>query len=373
MSTENTTKAIRRAIISGGGTGGHVFPALSIADALRRRFPSVEILFIGAEGRMEMTRIPEAGYEIIGLPVEGLQRRKLWRNFTVIKNYLLSLVKARDIIRSFAPDVVVGVGGYASAPTLKAAQSLGIPTLIQEQNSYAGLTNKMLARRAACICVAYPDMGRFFPEHKIVLTGNPIRPQIEYMQVDRAQALSYFGFPTETERVLLVVGGSLGARTINESVATCLEDLQRAGITLIWQTGSSYAAEAEKALAGYAGRVYCVPFIQRMDYAYAVSDIVISRAGASSISELCLLGKASILVPSPNVAEDHQTKNALALVKRSAALLVADKDAPAELIPRALALMDTPERRASLSTAIKTLALGEAADKIVDELLRITP
>lgn len=365
------TKQIQRAIISGGGTGGHIFPALSIADTLRKRFPEVEILFIGAEGRMEMTRVPEAGYRIIGLPVEGLKRRQIWKNFRVIKNYLVSLVRARDIIRSFRPDVVVGVGGYASAPTLKGAQSLGVPTLIQEQNSYAGVTNKMLARRANTICVAYPDMGRFFPKGKLVLTGNPIRPQIEYLQATRAEALAYFGLPSDTERVVLVVGGSLGARTINESIGLQLESWSASGVALIWQTGASYIEEAQRCLEGYTGRVHCSAFIQRMDYAYCLADLVVSRAGASSISELCLLGKPCILVPSPNVAEDHQTKNAQALSTRGAAILIADRDARQALTPQALALVHDADRLASLAQQIATLARGQAAERIVDELVEL--
>lgn len=366
---QTTIPPIKRVIISGGGTGGHIFPALSIADTLRRRYPEIEILFIGAEGRMEMTRVPAAGYQIKGLPVEGLKRKQIWKNFGVLKHFFVSLVMARDIIRQFKPDVVVGVGGYASAPTLKAAQSLGVPTLIQEQNSYAGITNKLLARRADCICVAYPEMERFFPKDKIVLTGNPIRPQIEFAQeVDRAQALAYFGLPNSTQRVVLVMGGSLGARTINESIARHLEQWQCADVALIWQTGVAYQSEAQRLLAGYTGAVYCSAFIDRMDLAYTLADLVISRAGACSISELCLLGKPSILVPSPNVAEDHQTKNARALSSREAALLIPDREAIEILTPTALELVQHPERLDELHRHILELALAEAAERIVDEL-----
>lgn len=367
-----TKKSIKRIIISGGGTGGHIFPALSIADTLRKRFEDIEILFIGAQGRMEMTKVPEAGYKIIGLEIEGLDRKRLWRNFGVVARYLKALVHARDIVREFAPDVVVGVGGYASAPTLKAAQSLGVPTLIQEQNSYAGVSNKMLARRATTICVAYPEMERFFPANRLVLTGNPIRPQIEYLQVERTEALAHFGLPLDhSAPIVLVLGGSLGARTINQSIAQALEQWEASGITLIWQTGQAYAKDAESLLKGYQGSIYCSPFIQRMDFAYALANVVVSRAGASSISELCHLGKPTILVPSPNVAEDHQTKNALALSSRGAAILIPDSEARDRLSTEAIALVHDSAKCQSLSAEITKLAQGQAAECIVDELLRI--
>lgn len=365
--------SIKKVIISGGGTGGHIFPALAIADTLRLRYPEINILFIGAEGRMEMSRVPAAGYEIVGLPVEGLKRRQLWKNVGVIKNFVVSLVMARRIIKEFAPDVVIGVGGYASAPTLKAAQSLGIPTLIQEQNSYAGVTNKLLARRANSICVAYPDMQRFFPRNKIVLTGNPIRPQIEQSPlIDRLEALRYFSLPQTSQTVLLIVGGSLGAKTINESIAQGLELLARSGVAIIWQTGKDYEAIAKRLLSQTDINAYCNAFVDRMDYAYAAADLVISRAGASSISELCLLGKASILVPSPNVAEDHQTKNALALSSRDAAVLVKDNEARSQLIPKALELLNNHTTLNKLSHGASLLALRDAAQKIVDEVELLT-
>lgn len=356
---------IRRAIISGGGTGGHIFPALAIAKALQRENPGCEILFVGAVGRMEMQRVPQAGYPIEGLEVEGLDRKRPWRNFGVIKKYLLAIVKARDIIKAFQPDIVIGVGGYVSAPTLKAAQTLGIPTMIQEQNSYAGKANKRIARRAEKICVAYPDMERFFPKDKIVLTGNPIRPEIEFMQEDlRAETLRYFGFSERVSRVVLVVGGSLGARTINESIGSTLEAWQSSGVALIWQTGKSYIEEARALTMGYQGEIYVSDFIDRMDLAYSLSDVVISRAGASSISELEVLGKPAILVPSPNVAEDHQTKNALALVQRNAALLVTDREARQLLSRRALELVENKEERRVLSQEISRLAHRAAGQKI---------
>ena len=354
---------IQRAIISGGGTGGHIFPAVSIAEALRRRYPEIDILFIGAEGRMEMERVPQAGFPIRGLKIRGLDRKRPWRNIGVIRDFLRALITARDIIRDFRPEIVIGVGGYASAPTLKAAQSLGIPTLIQEQNSYAGVTNKFLARRADRICVAYPEMERFFPKDKIVLTGNPLRPAIEYMQDGlREEALRHFGLPADTKRVVVV---------INESIGSHLEEWAKSGVALIWQTGKGFEAKAQELLKAYDFPVYSSAFIQRMDLAYAVADVVVSRAGASSISELCFLGKPTILVPSPNVAEDHQTKNALALSTRSAALLIPDDKAREELTPRAIALVQDAAQCASLSEEIRKLALPEAADRIVDEAERL--
>ncbi len=362
---------INRVIISGGGTGGHIFPALSIGKALQKRYPNIEILYVGAEGRMEMERVPQAGFPIKGLPVEGLSRNKIWHNFKVLKKALVSLIMARDIIKEFKPQVVIGVGGYASLPTLKAAQSLNIPTLIQEQNSYAGLTNKFLARRAKKICVAYPDMDRFFKKDRIVLTGNPLREQIEFLDVDRQEALAYFGFNEELKGIVLVVGGSLGARTINESIATKLDEWQKSGYALIWQTGKGYHEQALEQLKAYNFPIYCNAFIDRMDFAYALSDLVVSRAGASSISELCVLGKASVLVPSPNVSEDHQTKNAMALSTRGAAVLIADKDAREELSKSVFDLMANQGKRTSLSEQISLLAERNSADRIVDEIEKL--
>lgn len=362
---------IQRAIISGGGTGGHIFPAVSIAEALRRRYPDIDILFIGAEGRMEMERVPQAGFPIRGLKIRGLDRKRPWRNFGVIRDFLRALIKARDIVREFDPQIVIGVGGYASAPTLKAAQSLGIPTLIQEQNSYAGVTNKYLARRANRICVAYPDMERFFSKDKIVLTGNPLRPAIEHLSASREEALAHFGLPEGTEHVVLVIGGSLGARSINEGIGSQLQAWAKSGVALIWQTGKGFEGKAQELLKSYDFPVYYSAFIQRMDLAYTLADVVVSRAGASSISELCQLGKPAILVPSPNVAEDHQTKNALALSSRAAAVLLPDADALRELTPRALALVSDAPQCASLSREITKLALPSASERIVDEIERL--
>ncbi len=362
---------INRVIISGGGTGGHIFPALSIGKALQKRYPDIQILFVGAEGRMEMERVPKAGFKIVGLPVEGLNRKKFWHNFTVLKKALKSLIMARDIIKDFKPQVVIGVGGYASLPTLKAAQSLGIPTLLQEQNSYAGLTNKFLARRANKICVAYPDMERFFKKDKLVLTGNPLREQIEFLNVNKAEALKYFGFNEDIKGIVLSVGGSLGARTINESIATHLEQWQKSGYALIWQTGKGYYEEAKQLLKDYNFPIYCNAFIDRMDLAYSLADVVISRAGASSISELCVLGKASVLVPSPNVAEDHQTKNAKALSSREAAILVTDREAREKLCQTVFDLMKDETKRETLREQVSLLAERNSAERIVDEIEKL--
>ncbi len=365
-------KVLKRVIISGGGTGGHIFPAIAIAHALRRRYPDIQILFVGAKGRMEMTRVPQAGYEIVGLPVEGLQRKYLWKNFGVILNYLRSLYQANQLIKKFAPDVVVGVGGYASAPTLKAAQRLGIPTLIQEQNSYAGVSNKYLSRYADRICVAYPDLERFFPKDKIRFTGNPIRSEIEFLHENRDEALRYFDFTASDKPIILVLGGSLGAKTINDSILEYLPLWENSGVRLIWQTGKNYETKAIEALKKHSKiEVYCSSFIERMDYAYQLATLVVSRAGASTISELAHLSKATILVPSPNVAEDHQTKNAKALSSRGAAVLLEDALATKELSPLALELVKDTTKLASLSRAIKTLAEGNSAERIVDELLQI--
>lgn len=352
-----------RYLISGGGTGGHIFPAVSIANALRRQEPDCDILFIGAEGRMEMERVPAAGYRIEGLRVEGLDRQHLWRNVRVLCNLLRSMRKARRIIREFRPDVAVGVGGYASGAALKVAQRMGIPVLLQEQNSYAGVTNKMLAKRAAKICVAYEGMERFFPADRIELTGNPVRQNL-LDAVDRNAAFAHFGLGSSLPTAL-VMGGSLGARTVNQAMMAGLDAIAAAGVQVIWQTGKGYYKDA---LAVYESkpnpRVRVTDFISRMDYAYAVADVVVSRAGASSISELCLLGKAAILVPSPNVAEDHQTHNARALSDRDAAVFVADRDAAGSLVPTMLQLLADAPRRATLHDNILKMAYHDSAARI---------
>ncbi|RHO70906.1 undecaprenyldiphospho-muramoylpentapeptide beta-N-acetylglucosaminyltransferase [Parabacteroides sp. AF48-14] len=362
-----------RIIISGGGTGGHIFPAISIANTFRRRFPEAEILFVGAEDRMEMEKVPAAGYRIVGLPVSGFDRARLMNNIRVVGRLVKSLRLAKKTIREFKPDIAVGVGGYASGPTLWMAASLGIPTLIQEQNSYAGVTNKLLAKKASKICVAYDGMEKFFPADRIVVTGNPVRRDLEEAQGKREEALEFFKLSPE-KKTILVVGGSLGARTINRSIQGDLDKLFAAEgeVQVIWQTGRYYQEEALKHLKAYRGmRIWCSDFITRMDYAYSAADLIISRAGASSISELCLLRKPVILVPSPNVAEDHQTKNALALVEKDAAIMIADKDAEAQLVSKALEVVHDEERLRTLSHNIATLAHHQSAEHIVDEIVKI--
>ena len=356
-------------IISGGGTGGHIFPAVAIANEIRRREPAAEILFVGASGRMEMTRVPEAGYEIVGLDITGLQRRLTPQNLMFPVRVFRSVRKAGKLIEQFRPDAVVGVGGYASAPVLLAATSRGIPSLIQEQNSYAGLVNKLLARRVDKICVAYDGMEKFFPADRLVLTGNPVRTEIAHG--NRAEALQFFGLDP-AKKTLLVVGGSLGARTLNLATAAALGRLREAGVQLLWQTGKLYYPEAKEQAAPYASNnLQALEFIRRMDLAYAAADVVISRAGALSVSELCLTGKATVLVPSPNVAEDHQTKNALALVSKGAAVLITDEHAATRLYDEALRLLTDPERQQQLSTRVKELARPNATVTIVDELFKL--
>lgn len=360
-----------RMIISGGGTGGHIFPAISIANTFRRRFPEAEILFVGAEDRMEMEKVPAAGYPIVGLPVSGFNRANLLKNVKVLARLLKSLRLAKKTIRDFKPDIAVGVGGYASGPTLWMAASLGIPTLIQEQNSYAGVTNKLLAKKAGRICVAYDGMEKFFPADRIVVTGNPVRQNLMDAVGKREEALAFFGLSPE-KKTILVVGGSLGARTINRSIQGGLDAFFASDVQVIWQTGRYYYTEASKHLKAYRGMpVWCSDFITRMDYAYVAADLVISRAGASSISELCLLKKPVVLVPSPNVAEDHQTKNAQALVDKQAAVMVADREAERLLVPAALEIVRDEARLASLSTHIAELALEQSAERIVDEIMKI--
>ena len=360
-----------RFIISGGGTGGHIFPAVSIANEIRHRYPDAEILFIGAEDRMEMERVPAAGYKIIGLPVSGFNRANLFKNFAVVAKLIKSLSMAKKIIRDFKPDIAIGVGGYASGPTLWMASSLKIPILIQEQNSYAGVTNKLLGKRASKICVAYNGMAKFFPENRIVLTGNPVRKDLENVRKKDTEALAYFGLEAD-KPVLLIVGGSLGARTINMGVRKGLKSLIDAGIQVVWQTGKYYYSSIKDELddSGYKGLWYS-DFISRMDYAYAVADLVISRAGAGTISELCLLKKAVILVPSPNVAEDHQTKNARALSDSNAAVLLPDNVAEEQLVSSAIKLLEDKEKLNGLSEQIALFAQHNSAERIVNEIVRI--
>lgn len=361
-----------RVIISGGGTGGHIFPAVSIANAVRRLRPDAKILFIGAQGRMEMQRVPAAGYEIEGLPIRGFFR-PLWKpaNIGVALDYLRSKWQAKKILKEFRPHVAVGVGGYASSAALGAANSLGIPTLIQEQNSYAGLTNKQLASKAAKICVAYEGMDRFFPADKIMLTGNPVRQSLLETTVSREEAVRSLGFDPAKKTVLLV-GGSLGARTVNESVLQHLDLVEKSGVQFLWQTGKYYHAGIIEQLKGKElPNLKVTDFITDMGAAYRAADLVISRAGASSISEFCLIGKPVILVPSPNVAEDHQTKNALALANRDAALYVKDADAPATLLRLAVETVNDDAKLKSLSENVLKLALPDSAEIIAKEVIKL--
>ena len=385
MNTNSTTtsSAALRIIISGGGTGGHIFPAISIANALKALRPDADILFVGAEGRMEMQRVPDAGYRIIGLPVAGFDRRHLWKNISVIAKLLRSQWQARRIVREFRPQAAVGVGGYASGPMLKACALAGIPTLIQEQNSYAGVTNKLLAKQAAKICVAYDGMERFFPAGKIILTGNPVRQNLLDNPVTREQAAAHFGLDPQ-KKTILVLGGSLGARTLNRTMEAALRDIKgHPEVQFIWQTGRIYIDEVKAAITTFTGdtmrnvrvaslpNLYVSDFIREMPMAYGLADLAVSRAGAGSISEFCLLGKPVILVPSPNVAEDHQTKNALALVQKDAALYVKDADAPAQLVALALKTVADDQKLHSLSEHIARLALPDSADRIAKEVLKL--
>jgi UDP-N-acetylglucosamine--N-acetylmuramyl-(pentapeptide) pyrophosphoryl-undecaprenol N-acetylglucosamine transferase len=360
-------------IISGGGTGGHIFPAIAIANALKGKEPGAEILFIGAEGRMEMEKVPAAGYRIIGLPIRGFDRKHLLRNVETMLHLLKSMRLAKKIIRDFHPDAVIGVGGYASGPTLKMAARMGIPTMLQEQNSYAGVTNKLLASKAACCCVAYEGMEKFFPKEKIILTGNPIRQDLQLDPLHIDEAYRYFNLD-KSKKTLLIIGGSLGARTINQSLLAKLDALTEAGVQVIWQTGKFYFEQIKAATSSlHNSSVFITDFIARMDFAYAVADVVISRAGASSISELCLLGKAAILVPSPNVAEDHQTHNAMALVNKEAAIMVRDADAPQTLVDEAIRLLRDADRRQFLSANCAAMAQHDSARRIAEEIMRHIP
>ena len=360
-----------RVIISGGGTGGHIFPAVSIANAVKDLRPDAKILFVGALGRMEMQRVPAAGYDIKGLPIQGFDRKNLLKNVKVLYKIWKSQRMARQIIKEFRPQVAVGVGGYASGPTLNMAAAQGIPCLLQEQNSYAGVTNKLLAKKAAKICVAYEGMERFFPAEKIMLTGNPVRQQLLESTVTREAAVRSFGLDPEKKTILLV-GGSLGARTINESVLQHLDLIKNGDVQFIWQTGKFYSAEIAERLKGHEmPQLKVLDFISDMGAAYKAADLVISRAGASSVSEFCLLGKPVILVPSPNVAEDHQTKNALALVHRDAALYVKDAEAKEQLLPLAIATVHDDAKLESLSKNVLKLALPDSARIIAQEVIKL--
>jgi len=358
-------------IISGGGTGGHIFPAIAIAEAIKRAEPEAEFLFVGAKGRMEMERVPKAGYDIKGLWISGIQRSLTLKNLSFPFKLISSLWNARKIVKSFKPDLAIGVGGYASGPLLKVATSMKIPSVIQEQNSYPGITNKLLARSVNKICVAYEGMERWFPKEKIVLTGNPVREAVVDLKGKRKEAAKFFGLDPDLPS-LLVVGGSLGARTINESIEKGLTDISKNGYQIIWQTGKLFADKAKEAANKLASEsVVTLPFIDRMDYAYAMADVLISRAGAMSVSEICLVAKPAILVPSPNVAEDHQTKNAKALVERQAAVMVRDVDAHEQLVNEALFLLGSKEKCADLSHNASKMAFANASSHIAKEVLNL--
>ncbi|MBS6269150.1 MAG: undecaprenyldiphospho-muramoylpentapeptide beta-N-acetylglucosaminyltransferase [Tannerella sp.] len=359
-----------KVLVSGGGTGGHIFPAISIANAIKNKCPNADILFVGAENRMEMEKVPAAGYPIIGLPVSGFDRKHLLKNIKVLFRLFKSIRLADKTVKSFSPDIAVGVGGYASGPTLWAAARRGIPTLIQEQNSYAGVTNKLLASKAKAICVAYENMERFFPKDRIILTGNPVRQELQNDTISREEAIRFFNLDP-SKKTILVIGGSLGARTINNSIATGIEKIPQ-DIQLIWQSGKGYDTQAKKVLdEKKPENIKQMPFISRMDMAYKAADLVISRAGASSISELCLLGKPVILIPSPNVAEDHQTKNAQALSTKNAALMIRDCDAQNLLIDTALKTVQDETALKNMSDNISKMAQRDSATRIADIIFEL--
>lgn len=360
-----------RIIISGGGTGGHIFPAVAIANALKKINPAIEILFVGANGRMEMEKVPAAGYKIIGLDIQGIQRKAVWKNVMFPVKLITSISKAASIIKNFKPDAAVGVGGYASGPLLYAASLKGVPTLIQEQNSYAGVTNKWLSKKAKKICVAFDGMDKFFPAEKIIKTGNPVRRQSVETAGKKQEALTEFRLSAK-KKTMLVTGGSLGARTLNHSLLADLDKLIAADVQLIWQTGKFYyKGIIEKLGENYHPNICITEFLNRMDLAYAAADVIISRAGAGTIAELCIVGKPVVLVPSPNVAEDHQTKNTMALVQTDAALFVADRDAETTLIPQALQLLQDNVRQQTLSANINKLALPNADEVIAQHVLSL--
>ena len=363
--------SVNRVVISGGGTGGHIFPAVAIADEIKRRNPNAEILFVGALGKMEMEKVPAAGYKIVGLPIAGFQRKLTFSNFLLPFKIIGSLLKARKLLKDFNPEVVIGVGGYASGPTLKAATYLKIPTLIQEQNGFPGKTNKLLAKSVHSICTAYDGLDRFFPKEKILLTGNPVRKEMVDIANKREEACAFYHMDA-SKPIVLIIGGSLGARTLNRSVVNAYESLKNSDVQVLWQSGKLYFADLKAELADQqAENIHLVEFIERMDFAYAMADIIVSRAGAISVSELCIIGKPVILVPSPNVAEDHQTKNAMALVDKNAAILIKDVDAPSQLINDTLQLLKDKEQCESLSKSIQSLGKPNATSAIVDEVERI--
>lgn len=364
--------SLEKVIISGGGTGGHIFPAIAIANQIKKENPDAEILFIGAEGKMEMEKVPAAGYEIVGLWISGFQRRFTWKNFVLPFKIIASLWKARKIIKKFKPQAVIGVGGYASGPTVRIASKMGIPTIVQEQNSFPGKTNKILSKTVTKICVAYENLERFFPKEKIVFTGNPVRRSVVDIEGIRKSSLSEYGLSSE-KKTVLVVGGSLGAKTLNESLVTKIQILQENNIQLIWQCGKYQHEEMVELTKNMdMTGVVLEPFITEMQKAYAAADIIVSRAGAIAVSELCIIGKPLILVPSPNVAEDHQTKNAMALVNDAAAILITDKESRVKLVPKILDLVSKEEEQKTLSENIKKKGILNADERIVDVIKQIS-
>ncbi len=359
-----------RIIIAGGGTGGHIFPAVAVGHALQRLLPGTQLLFVGAKGKMEMEKVPLEGFEIVGLDIAGFDRSNILKNFMLPYKLLKSRIAARSILKKFTPDVVIGVGGYASFPMLSAAQAMNIPTLIQEQNSFAGKTNKILGRKAKAVCVAYEQMERFFPKDKLILTGNPVRKEITEMNADMDTAKKMFGLKTGV-KTILVIGGSLGAKAINESIDANLDELMKENVQLIWQTGNPYYQQAGKRAEAYPGRVTVLNFIREMAYAYTVADVVVSRAGALAIAELCIAGKPAIFVPLPTAAEDHQTSNAMALVKQNAAIMVKNEAALAELIPTIKELLNDNGKQAIMSQNLKSMAIKDADERIAHKVIAI--
>ena len=359
-----------RVIIAGGGTGGHIFPAVAIGHALQRMRPGTQLLFVGAKNKMEMEKVPQEGFEIIGLDIAGFQRGSILKNLSLPFKLLKSKMQARNIIRQFKPGIIVGVGGYASFPVLNAGQGMNIPTLIQEQNSFAGKSNKILGKRAKAICVAYENMEQFFPKDKIIITGNPVRKSISDMSKTTEEGIASFGLKNNV-KTILIVGGSLGAKSINESIDEGLDELMKEDVQVIWQTGKPYHAQAKRRIGGYSSKVKVFDFIKEMDCAYAAADIVISRAGALAIAELCIVGKPVIFVPYPHAAEDHQTSNAMALVKRNAAALIKDSDAKTELVKKLKSILKDSDIQKIMSENLKAMAIKDADERIANKVFQI--
>jgi UDP-N-acetylglucosamine--N-acetylmuramyl-(pentapeptide) pyrophosphoryl-undecaprenol N-acetylglucosamine transferase len=359
-----------RVIIAGGGTGGHIFPAVAIAHALQRMSPGVELLFVGAQGRMEMEKVPQEGFKIIGLDIAGFNRSNMLKNLSLPFKMLKSHLKAKSIIKEFKPNAVVGVGGYASFPVLNAAQSMGVPTLIQEQNSYAGKSNKILGKKAKAICVAYEHMEKFFPKEKLIMTGNPVRKNISQSNITREEGQDWLGLNPD-RKTILIVGGSLGARSVNEALAGSLAELMQEDVQLAWQTGKPYYETAKQVAATYGGKIKVFEFIREMDYAYAAADIVVSRAGALAIAEMCIAAKPVIFVPLPHAAEDHQTSNAMALVEHNAALMVRDNEAKTELVKKMKTLLHDASMQEVMRMSLAKMAIKDADERIAGKIIEI--